>query len=148
MTDDKLYEALDNGAVLEVKLAGVTFSCLSTGRTRQAEITKLTTTTNVPLTLVPEPSNVYDSNAIRVDANGVDIGYLPKKGTAFVQVNGKTTQRLTRDNINQVVGNCPFGLIIESHSIYGGYMGKNYGVSIRIAKGVARTVRHRKVGDE
>lgn len=37
------------------------------------------------ITLVPEPTNEYDANAIRVEADGVLIGYVPKGKTKYVR---------------------------------------------------------------
>lgn len=37
-----------------------------------------------PLDLVPEPTNPYDSNAVRIEYKGVMIGYVPKRISAAI----------------------------------------------------------------
>ena len=132
MTNDKLYDALDDGASIELNLAGVTFPCLRGGK-RQDKIASLVKYVGMPLTLVPEPDNQYDAHAIRVDADGVDIGYIPKKGTAWVDLD--RPMRIDRDNLNEVLGAYSGPLSAKLGAIYGGYNGKNFGVSIKLFKG-------------
>lgn len=39
-----------------------------------------------PVTLIPEPTNAYDPNAIKVlSAAGVHLGYIPKTDTSFAR---------------------------------------------------------------
>ena len=132
MTNDKLYDALDDGASIELNLAGVTFPCLRGGK-RQDKIASLVKYVGMTLTLVPEPDNQYDVHAIRVDADGVDIGYIPKKGTAWVDLD--RPMRIDRDNLNEVLGAYLGPLSAKLGAIYGGYNGKNFGVSIKLFKG-------------
>jgi hypothetical protein len=132
MTNQKLYDALDAGASIELNLAGVTFPCIRGGK-RQDKIASLVKYVGMTLTLVPEPDNQYDAHAIRVDADGVDIGYIPKKSTAWVEL-GKPT-RIDRDNLNEVLGAYSGPLSATLLGIYGGYNGKSYGVSIKLFKG-------------
>jgi hypothetical protein len=48
---------------------------------------------NEPLTLVREPSNQFDTNAVQVWARGTHLGYVSSKQNAtlarFIDVNGK-----------------------------------------------------------
>lgn len=131
MTNQKLYDALDAGTSIELNLAGVTFPCIRGGK-RQDKIAALVKHIGMKLDLVPEPDNQYDAHAIRVDADGVDIGYIPKKSTAWVEL-GKPT-RIDRDNLNEVLGAYLGPLSATLHGIYGGYNGKSYGVSIKLFK--------------
>ena len=133
MTNQKLYDALDAGASIELNLAGVTFPCIRGGK-RQDKIASLVKQIGMKLDLVPEPDNQYDAHAIRVDAEGVDIGYVPKKSTAWVEL-GRPGRRIDRDNLNEVLGAYSGSLSATLHGIYGGYNGKNFGVSIKLFKG-------------
>lgn len=133
MTNQKLYDALDAGASIELNLAGVTFPCLRGGK-RQDKIASLVKQIGMKLDLVPEPGNQYDAHAIRVDADGVDIGYIPKKSTAWVEL-GRPGRRIDRDNLNEVLGAYSGPLSAKLGAIYGGYNGKNFGVSIKLFKG-------------
>lgn len=134
MTNEKLYDALDAGASIELNLAGVTFPCIRGGQ-RQDKIASLVKYVGMMLTLVPEPDNQYDACAIRVDADGVDIGYIPKKGTAWVDLDLDRPMRIDRDNLNEVLGAYLGPLSAKLGAIYGGYNGKNFGVSIKLFKG-------------
>ena len=133
MTNEKIYQALDDGASIELNLAGVTFPCIRGGK-RQDKIASLVKYVGMKLDLVPEPDNQYDAHAIRVDADGVDIGYIPKKGTAWVEL-GRMHARIDRDNLNEVLGAYLGPLSAKLGAIYGGYNGKNFGVSIKLFKG-------------
>ena len=133
MTNEKIYQALDDGASIELNLAGVTFPCIRGGK-RQDKIATLVRQIGMKLDLVPEPDNQYDAHAIRVDAEGVDIGYVPKKSTAWVEL-GRPGRRIDRDNLNEVLGAYSGSLSATLHGIYGGYNGKNFGVSIKLFKG-------------
>lgn len=42
------------------------------------------------VTLVPEPTNAFDPNAIRIMWNGIFLGYVPKTDTATVRQFGWT----------------------------------------------------------
>lgn len=53
--------------------------------------------------LVPEPSNRYDSKAIRVEVNGWEIGYVPKEET---------------QEVHKIINKEHFAYV-ENHSIYG-----------------------------
>jgi hypothetical protein len=132
MTNEKIYQALDDGASIELNLAGVTFPCIRGGK-RQDKIASLVKYVGMTLTLVPEPDNQYDAHAIRVDADGVDIGYIPKKGTAWVEL-GRMHAKIDRDNLNEVLEAYSGPLSATLHGIYGGYNGKNFGVSIKLFK--------------
>lgn len=134
MTNEKIYQALDAGASIELNLAGVTFPCLRGGK-RQDKIASLVEHIGMKLVLVPEPDNQYDAHAIRVDADGVDIGYIPKKGTAWVDLDLDRPMRIDRDNLNEVLGAYLGPLSAKLGAIYGGYNGKNFGVSIKLFKG-------------
>jgi len=52
------------------------------------------------ITLVPEPTNIYDPNAIKCmfdmggEAGNVHIGYIPKTETATVRAFGLTSMRV------------------------------------------------------
>jgi hypothetical protein len=137
MTNEKLYDALDAGASIELNLAGVTFPCIRGGQ-RQDKIASLVKYVGMTLTLVPEPDNQYDACAIRVDADGVDIGYIPKKGTVWVDLAEPNVftrpMRVDRDNLNEVLGAYLGPLSAKLGAIYGGYNGKNFGVSIKLFK--------------
>lgn len=132
MTNEKIYQALDDGASIELNLAGVTFPCLRGGK-RQDKIASLVKYVGMTLTLVPEPDNQYDAHAIRVDADGVDIGYIPKKGIAWVEL-GRMHAKIDRDNLNEVLGAYSGPLSAKLGAIYGGCNGKNFGVSIKLFK--------------
>ena len=132
MTNEKIYQALDDGASIELNLAGVTFPCIRGGK-RQDKIASLVKYVGMTLTLVPEPDNQYDAHAIRVDADGVDIGYIPKKGTAWVEL-GRMHAKIDRDNLNEVLEAYSGPLSAKLGAIYGGYNGKNFGVSIKLFK--------------
>jgi len=41
--------------------------------------------TQKPIALVPEPDNPYDKNAIRIDIDGLKLGYVPKTKTTTVR---------------------------------------------------------------
>lgn len=41
--------------------------------------------TNAPAELVPEPDNEFDSNAVRVDVNGLCVGYIKKGACSRVK---------------------------------------------------------------
>lgn len=146
MKDDKLYEALDDGAILEVKLAGVTFPSVNTSMSRQEVIEKISP--HAPIILVPEPNNEYDPFAIRVDVvlnnTQVDIGYLPKKGSASIETGTGRAKQIVRDNLNAVLGNYPGKLTGRIKTKIGGYNRKSYGVLVELYKEVTRKakVRH------
>lgn len=46
------------------------------------------------VTLVYEPDNIYDPNAIKIMWNGIHLGYVPKNETATVKSFGWTTLRV------------------------------------------------------
>lgn len=46
------------------------------------------------VTLVPEPDNAYDPNAIKVLWNGVHLGYIPKSETETVRTFKLTEMRV------------------------------------------------------
>jgi len=54
-----------------------------------------------PLTLIREPGNRYDPNAVQVWARGRHVGYVPKTQNAplaqFIDAHGKTTSILGMD---------------------------------------------------
>lgn len=56
-----------------VKIAGVTFD------DAQNNIKQLEMMTVERIDLIREPSNLYDSNAIRVENKGCYLGYIPKQ---------------------------------------------------------------------
>lgn len=58
----------------------------------------------LPLELLPEPDNQYDSDAIKAVADGITIGYIPKEKTA--EVRGKLAGgRITRITYEITGGN-------------------------------------------
>jgi hypothetical protein len=46
------------------------------------------------LDLVPEPTNSYDPNAVRIEFNGVMLGYVPKKFSAEISAMLETSELL------------------------------------------------------
>lgn len=100
------------------KLAGTSF--------RQDEIDKLTGEEDIRL--VAEPDNKYDSSAVRVEANGVLIGYIPKgrnKEIADILISGSEVK-------------------VDEWSITGGMDGKNYGVNVHIILPISDQLKHMK----
>ena len=100
------------------KLAGTSF--------RQGEIDKLTGEEDIRL--VAEPDNQYDSSAVRVEAGGVLIGYIPKgrnKEIADILISGSEVK-------------------IDEWTITGGMDGKNYGVNVHIILPISDRLKHMK----
>jgi hypothetical protein len=50
--------------------------------------------------LVPEPKNKYDRNAIRVEIDGVKVGYIPKEDTGLFNVVLKGRRGIVEARIN------------------------------------------------
>jgi hypothetical protein len=46
------------------------------------------------VTLVPEPDNAFDANAVKVIWNGVHLGYIPKTETSTVRTFNLTEMRV------------------------------------------------------
>lgn len=65
------------------KLAGNQFRPIS------AQVVKARLADRAELTLVAEPDNAYDADAIKVfEPGGEHIGYIPRNSTAYIHHNG------------------------------------------------------------
>ena len=94
---------------ITTKVVGVSFEG------RQTHISKLTPETK--LYLVPEPDNIYDSNAIQViDENNNRLGYIPKNQALKLK-------KKFGENIKEKYD-------ISHFDRYGGGYRKNYGLEI------------------
>ena len=100
------------------KLAGTSF--------RQKEIDALTG--DEDLRLIAEPDNKYDASAVRCEANGVLIGYIPKGH------NKEICDTILRGG----------EVKIDEWTITGGVDGKNYGVNVHIVMPVEAQLKRMK----
>ena len=79
---------------VDLKVVGVTFKNEDTGRSRSEIIRELISkygdgkgvvgTNEISIELIREPDNKYDTNAIKVLADGEQIGYLGKEYAAIM----------------------------------------------------------------
>lgn len=72
---------------VDLKVVGVTFKNEDTGEKRGQIIRELAANKKpeeIKVTLVREPENAYDANAIKVLADGKQIGYIGKEFAAII----------------------------------------------------------------
>jgi hypothetical protein len=70
--------------------------------------------------LVVESSNPYDRNAVRVDINGLQVGYLPRDDAKAFR------ERLAREHLTATSYPC-------EAMIVGGWEGGHFGVRLALA---------------
>lgn len=138
MKEAKLHKLLDDGAVLTVTAVGVSFkSSYFPKDNRQDNIKVMKDKLMLEgrlIQLIKEPKNEYDSNAILLVYEGLDIGYIPKNTTVNITTATRKNRRASVDGFNKILNAYDTKLIALVKNIYGGYNGKHYGVSIDIMK--------------
>ncbi len=125
MLDQKVIEAVQNGAILRVSLTGVSFPCVNGKEGRQAVLRSLKDKKlPIPAVLVYDNENEYDSNALRIDLadTGIDLGYIPKHGEVELYLRNITRpKRLYRDEVNTLIRMIPDELECNVVSFTGGF---------------------------
>ena len=135
MTASDIHTALDKGAVLNVTASGVTFPCVVNSKVHRQDAIELmqegVEAEDRDIDLVYEPDNKYDIFAIRLDYEGLDVGYIPKKGDITITQDGKSKRSYTQ-NVNQILCEYDKELECECDTVYGGYACKFFGFSVNV----------------
>lgn len=139
MNTKTIHRYLNEGATLNVKATGLVFECLKYPKTNRQEYIRDmkdgVEQEDRDIELVFEDGNKYDEYAIRLDYEGVDVGYIPRNtDVTITTVGNKRTRIAYSKDINKILREFDGTLIAEVEAVYGGYSGKHYGYTVNIWK--------------
>ena len=136
MKQDKIHRLLDEGATLIINAVGVTFKSDNFPNVNRQENIKLMKEgydqQDTPIDLIPEPSNEFDNEAILLDYQGYDCGYVPRDSSVGVITSTGKNRRYHVKGVNKILNAYKGGLQAEVSGVYGGYGGKHLGFSVEI----------------